>query len=116
MRTRGMNDRSALSTMDQHRCALIVQFEHLECQGSNSTENGREIHVFEAGKYEGRDIVADAAALGKSSVTGYGFLGRERDGALSGTTFSLLFSSARIAFASSFIGFPSGATFTKCWR
>jgi hypothetical protein len=37
-------------------------------------------------------------------------------GVFSGTTFSVLFSSAKIAFASAFSGLVSGATSTKCWR
>ena len=55
---------SALSTMGQHRCAFIVQFEHFGCQGSNSTENGREIHVSEVGNTKAATSVFDAAALG----------------------------------------------------
>ena len=32
------------STMGQHRCAFIVQFEHEECQGANSTKTRTEFH------------------------------------------------------------------------
>jgi hypothetical protein len=55
------------------------------------------------------------AAPAPGFVFGYGFL---RAGLLvfSGVTFSLFFNSVRIAFASAFIGFESGATSTKCWR
>ena len=43
----------------------------------------------------------------------YGFRFGE-DLVFSGVTFSLFFNSVRIAFASAFIGFESGATSTKC--
>lgn len=50
-----------------------------------------------------------------SSLRFYGrFLGRA--GVFSGTIFSVFFISVRIAFASVFIGWLSGATSTKCWR
>ena len=35
----------SISTMGQHRCAFIVQFEHKECQGTNSTKTGGESHT-----------------------------------------------------------------------
>src|ERR1051326_1060730 len=31
--------------MGQHRCVFIVQFEHKECQDSNSSKSSGEIHI-----------------------------------------------------------------------
>ena len=57
-------------------------------------------------------------ALGVTLRRRYGRGRRDagRAGVFSGMTFSVLFSSARIAFASAFNGFVSGATSTKCCR
>src|SRR5690349_14197218 len=106
--------------MGQHRCVFIVQFEHEGCQGSNSSKTRGETHSFshkEAQKAERRTcglLLCLLCFFVAKRVYGRARLGAGRLGVLSGMTFSVLFNSAKIAFASAFKGLLSGATSTKC--
>lgn len=51
------------STMGQHRCAFIVQFEREECQDSNSTETRGESHSLSGKQAKGRNLPEERCGL-----------------------------------------------------